>query len=617
MQKRIILSTLLSVAVVLITLGVISRYSVNDTINRSLENRLKLASIISNYINALIQSNLTRLYDISLSGAVDLRDGNWEPEKKALKAAYQYSIFTDGIFLLDLKGGVMLAYPPGRHADNLSGILCVNKALRDKKAVVSDVHVMERTGMNVIFVLVPLKDKDGRVIGLAGGEINPTSYFLSSIIKAIPASAETSIELVDSKGMVIASNSPGKVFTCSDHNEFLGNLIALKKTAVTTCHRCHTNGGGEDVRKTTDMLAFSPLADATWGVAVREPMVAVFAPSARLEKTFLLLGFISMGSALVLSIGITNSIVKPIKSLTAASARIALGNLKDPVNVVSRDEIGKLAESFDVMRMRLLDSLESIQRYNIELERRVDERTSELKQNKTRLAKLLKKVIMAQEDERKRVARELHDETSQSLAALGMSIDIAAMAHKASTLRRENFGELKAKVDNVLDGIKLIIRDLRPSILDDLGFETGVRWLLEHHLAERGVERYLVVSDGFRAAMETQGRTNPTTELALFRVVQEAVINTAKHSGASNVFVFLEARGDALRVGIEDDGSGFEVQEIMKAADRGEAAGFGILGMKERIELLGGKFSLCSRVGEGTFVSVDVPMNSFYEVDNV
>lgn len=609
MQKRIIVSTLLSLTVLLATLGLVSHLSIRDSINRSLENRLRLANIISNYTDALLQGNLTRLYDLSLAGAIDTHDGNWEPEKKAIRTAYQYSIFTDGIFLLDLQGNIILNYPPGRQKENLMNVPYVKKALEEKRAVISDVYTMPETKKRTIFVLVPLRDKNGSIVGMAGGEINPTTYMLSSVIKAIPADADTCIELVDSKGTVIASNKPSRLFTCSDHDRFLNNLVTTKKTAVRTCHRCHEDSQSpEDAvsRKTTDMLAFHPLSETFWGVAVREPEEVVFAPSRGLRKKFLLLGFISMGSALIAAIGISSSIVKPIKSLIAATKRIAEGNLKEPIKVISANEIGLLSENFETMRIRLSESHDRIKRYNEELEKRVAERTEDLMKHKRRLASLLEKVITAQEEERKRVARELHDETSQSLAALGMSIEIADIALREGKLTITVIAELKSKVEHVLDGINMLIRDLRPLILDDLGFESAVRWLLEKHIGEKGISYSLNITDRFKTVILSYTQSK-RAELMLFRVMQEAIINIAKYAEASEVFVFMESTASSILITIADDGVGFDVHAITIAGDRDENIGFGILGMRERVSLLDGRFTICSRANEGTEVTVSIP----------
>jgi signal transduction histidine kinase len=620
MQKKIIISTLLSVIIILLSLGVISTLSINESIRHSLTERTELAGILASYTDYRLENNLTRLYDISLSGAIDLNDDNWEAEDIALRNAYQYSIFTDGIFLLDLEGNIVHSYPPGMMKRNLMGIPYVKTCIEGRKAVISNIYTEEGTNKKVIYVLVPLKDKQGRTIGAVGGEINPTNYVLTNLIRAIPTRGDTIIELVDSFGVVLASNNPGRIFACSDRNRILGNLIATKQKSVMKCHRCHEGEqspvGGER-EKTIDMLAFAPLTEAPWGITVREGEARVFAPSSQLKRKFLILGLISIGSALIFAVGVSKSIVNPVKSLTIASKKIADGNLKDPVRVISRDEIGALGMSFERMRQRLSDSLDKIQRYNNQLEERVLERTKELQQSRKRLSKLLHEVMRAQEDERKRIARELHDETSQSIAALGMSIEIAAIALRENALTPEKIYELRGKVSQLLEGISRLIHDLRPPVLDDLGLESGVRWLLEQHLAPKGVSYRLNSSEEFQELIDSEETAlDDKTVFRLFRVIQEAIINISKHAHAKNVAVSLTYDGSAVSVNITDDGMGFDVQSVFREADMGTNTGYGLVGLKERVALLDGTVDITSSPGKGTEISIIIPLSAL-EVQSV
>lgn len=614
MHKKIIASTMLSIIVVLLSLGIISNLSIDDSIRQSIAERSELAGMLANYTDRLLQSNLTRLYDISVSGAIDLNDRDWRPEAEALKRAYQYSIFTDGIFLVDLQGNVVYTYPFGQmEKRNLMEIPYVRDVIERKKAVISNIYTEQRTGKKVIYVLVPLKGRDGRVIGAVGGQINPTNYILTNIIRSIPADTETVIELVDSYGVVIASNNPVRVFTCSDRNRVLGNLIASKKKAVIKCHRCHEKAGERrnvDFRRTTDMLAFAPLSEAPWGVTVREPQKKVFAPSSGLKEKFLILGVISTGTAFLLALGMSKSIVNPIKSLIAATKSIAEGNLGEPVKTVSGDEIGTLSEGFEIMRQRLRESNEAIQGYNAELEMRVVRRTNELQQSRMRLSVLLHRIITAQEEERKRIARELHDETSQSIAALGMSIEVAAISFKGKELSSEHIAELSGRVTQLLEGINRIIRDLRPPVLDDLGLESAVRWLLENNLAEKGIRYELNFSDDFHNLItDSETVLNEKTVLMFFRIIQETIINIYKHSHASSVKVDMSYEDRRVGVRIEDNGVGFDVQQVLKDAETG-ASGYGILGLRERVSLLEGELNVVSGPGKGTVIEIEIPLGS-------
>jgi signal transduction histidine kinase len=608
MRRRITFSVVLSIFAILIALGIISYLSVNDSIQRSLKNRLTLAGIIGKYFDYILESNLTRLYDISISGKIDFKDTDWESEKKALKTAYEYSIFTDRIFLTDLQGNVMITYPHQEEGKvNLLSIPYVSRALAEGKPIISDVYTMEPTQRKVIFALVPLKSRGGTLIGVAGGEINPTNYMFTQIIKSIPLGTSTNIELVDSHGTIIASNDPNRILTSSDHNKFLGNLITQKRSSVGTCHRCHSEEASHTTR-TNDMLAFAPLSVAPWGISVREPQEVVFSPSATLRRGFFILSVISVITAVLLGIGLSRGIVRPVQSLISATQRIARGNLSDPVILSSRDEIGILAKSFDTMRMKLSESLESIQRHNVELEHRVQERTQQIRQSRQKVESLLKKIISSQEEERKRIARGLHDEILQDLSAFLIKLDIFKLYPEQFTA--EKLEEMRGIALKSLDDIHHVIQNLRPSVLDDLGLGAAVKWLLDKNLSERGIQYHLTID------AEMDERFDPRVEITLFRIIQEAIINIARHARAENVIVSLRTQDHSVFVDIEDDGEGFDVHSMLRYTSDG-GRGLGLLGMKERTSLLDGKLEICSAPGSGTRISVRVPLESPLEEENV
>ena len=611
MKKRIIFLLILNMTIILVSLGVISHLSVSASIKRSLDNRLALANLIGKYIDYILENNLKRLYDISLSGRIDFDDGDWEPEKKALKAAIEYSIFTGRIFLTDMQGNVVIGYPHQEGEDiNLSSIPEVGKTLRDLKPVISDVHTVTPTQQKIIMALVPLKNKDGDVVGVAGGEIDPTNYLLSQIIKTIPIGEDTYIELVDSHGIIIASNDPKRILTCTERYRFLRDLIQERKTSVLSCHRCKESP--PESRAGKDMLAFAPLSVAPWGIIVRDPQESIFLPSISLRKGFVVLSAISIITALLLAIGLSRSIVRPVRSLIEATQRIARGNLAEPIEASSRDEIGTLSRSFDEMRVKLAESLESIQKYSTGLEGRVAERTKELNRSREKLAILLREIITAEEDERKRIARELHDDTSQSVNAILISLDSVLMRFPPDDPRRKHLQQIREQSMSMLKGLHRMIKDLRPPILDDLGLESAIKWVLEKHIGERGIHFELNAtgsSDEMKARV--QGILDYSKiELVLFRVAQEAIINISKHADAQNVFVNVTFGESGIGMEIEDDGKGFDAQEVLEPVRKEDKSGFGLLGMEERISLLDGRLTIRSEAGKGTKIEVFVPIQA-------
>jgi signal transduction histidine kinase len=483
----------------------------------------------------------------------------------------------------------------------------VTKTMTDLKPLVSDVYTISATGRKVIFALVPLRNRHGEIVGVAGGEIDPTNYLLAQIIRTIPTEADTFIELVDSRGVIIASNDPRRILTCSERYKFLGTLISEKKRTVLSCHRCKE--ASPDSRREKEMLAFAPLSMAPWGIIVRDPQEAVFLPSLQLRKAFVVLSLISIATASLLAIGLSRSIVRPVRSLITATQRIARGNLRDPIEVATRDEIGTLGQSFDEMRIRLAESLESIQKYSVELESRVADRTKELNRSKEKLAILLREIMTAGEEERKRIARELHDETSQSLNAILIALDSIVIHFSEYDPVRKQMKQIREQCMTMLKGLHRMIKDLRPPILDDLGLESAIQWVLEKHIGDRGIPfRFRVHGDREELKARARGVLDYSKiELALFRVVQESIINVSKHADAKEVSVTASFGGTGIEIGIEDDGRGFDVRKVFEP-DRKDRQGLGLLGMEERVALLDGKLSIRSEPGRGTRIDVFIPV---------
>ncbi len=601
LKKRITLLIVIGISVILLSLGIASHYIIQKDIDGLLTKKLALSRITRNNVDNIIKDNISRLYDISNSGAVDLNDGDMRPEKEAVKAAYRYSIFTDGIFLLD-KGGTILLNYPERMRDaslNVLGIEPVSRMLSLGKPVVSNLYTVEPSKKKVIYVLVPLKDKNGRTVGVAGGQIDPTSPLLLQRLGLIDIGRNEFIDIVDSNGVVIASSDPARMFIQCDRNSFFTTIISERKERVATCHVCHEAGNQKE--KLATVLAFVPLETAPWGISIQELKADVFASAANLKKMFIGLGFIFLGTAFILTIGISRSIVNPLKDLIHGADLIARGDLSNAIAPHGSDEIGILSKSFETMRRKLVKSGERIRRHTQELETRVKERTRQINESQQRAEKLLKKVISTQEEERKRIARELHDDTLQEMLAALMKIDICRLNPAEITM--DKIDTIRGIITRAYDGLISMMQNLRPSLLDDLGLIPAVQSLLNMHLGDRGIQ-YFINTAGLK-----DNRFRPEVEIILFRIVQEAVANIARHSQAENVFVLFKCDRTAVYAEIEDDGTGFDLSSLItRAPDVRDRRGLGIMGMKERALLIGGSMEICSQPGIGTKIVVQIPL---------
>jgi two-component system sensor histidine kinase UhpB len=222
-------------------------------------------------------------------------------------------------------------------------------------------------------------------------------------------------------------------------------------------------------------------------------------------------------------------------------------------------------------------------------------------ESRVALAALSSRTLDAQEEERRRIARELHDETAQELTALLVRIRLATDGSREPATR-ERLAELRASTARVLDGVRRVARELRPTILDDLGLVEAVR-AHAHEIATRTALQIDVRAEDFAE------RLDPTRELALYRVVQEALSNIVKHAAARRVEVSFERRGGTLRATIADNGRGFDLHQMAVPSMSGQ--GLGLLGMRERLALVGGKLEIDTRPGGGgTTIRAMVPLKS-------
>jgi signal transduction histidine kinase len=300
---------------------------------------------------------------------------------------------------------------------------------------------------------------------------------------------------------------------------------------------------------------------------------------------FTVLANLVVGLALLLS----RLIINPIVALKHGAEAIGIGKLDYTIKVNSKDELGDLARTFNKMGLALKSNMEELKRTavdNIAKERRI--------QSNLRLYS--QKVSQAQEAERKRIARELHDETIQELIVVMRHIDALATGKSDITA-----SQIQGEVRKILEGVRSFSQELRPSILDDLGLIPAIQWLASD----------LTKIFGISVVTEVRGakrHLSQETELMLFRIVQEALTNVRKHSQATSVFVLVEFMDRSIKVSIQDNGKGLVVpSKIEELARTGK---LGLTGMQERAELLGGTIKIDSQGGKGTIVSIEIPLDN-------
>lgn len=227
--------------------------------------------------------------------------------------------------------------------------------------------------------------------------------------------------------------------------------------------------------------------------------------------------------------------------------------------------------------------------------------TEALRDREQRIADLSAHLLRVQEEERKRISRELHDETGQALMVIRLYLGM--MEQGGAKNLRGKIKETVEVVDRTIEGIRRIIGKLSPLVLQELGLVAAIRKEAKDMAKTTGVKARVVIA-------EDVGRLAPGTEQAIYRVVQEALHNVAKHAQAKNVTVQVAREGKTVHVQVEDDGVG-----IQAARGNPRNGSFGLAGIKERIAMLGGVSRVISAKGKGTRIEITVPAGESPEME--
>jgi signal transduction histidine kinase len=304
-----------------------------------------------------------------------------------------------------------------------------------------------------------------------------------------------------------------------------------------------------------------------------------------------LVAFLVCVLALFISARLTSLITDPISRLAKVAEAIKKGDLKVRAPTADGGEIGELAVAFNDMADSLITTNEEKELLLKELQAKEQLRNT-----------LISKLLTAQEDERKNLSRELHDETSQALTSLMLTMRI--LAEDA-----EDEGQKEALLlgrdvaEKILRDIRELAVELRPPVLDDLGLVAAIEKYLEKLRDRCGLRIDLQAAD---CDSWQSGPMDSQVAVALYRIVQESLSNVIKHSDAASVVVALSRKERNICLKIADDGRGLSDEDLIRAQQEKR---LGIYGMQERAELLGGTFQIQSTVGEGTVLTIMIPIS--------
>lgn len=447
----------------------------------------------------------------------------------------------------------------------------------------------------IALVITPLPG--GAAPGFLAAEIHAMRPDLNLLPLPDPGGS-VEYEIVDARGYIIARSAIAVDREPDEHIEILVPLIEGRRSGTTV----HQVGNGED-----HVVAFHPFQELSGGVVVEQTQDDALVIPRDVQRTMLVFGIGALLAAVLAAWLHASSVVRPIRRLTSDAARMASGDLDSAITIARDDEIGELARRFDDMRLRLKDSRDESARWAEQLERRVEARTREVDERNRELdtlnrirRQLLARTISAQEEERMRLARDLHDDSAQTLTAVLLTLQAAEDALTADPAAAKlTLRKTRAQLEMALQEVRKAIFDLRPSALDDLGLASAIRTYMEGRLRPLGITSSLATSG------DEQGAAGPAST-AIFRIVQEAISNVAQHSGATNARVSLDFTATELLATVVDDGGGFDPASLHEPQESGR--GLGLLGMRERAALFGGDVEIDSHTGAGTTVHVRMPL---------
>jgi two-component system sensor histidine kinase UhpB len=322
------------------------------------------------------------------------------------------------------------------------------------------------------------------------------------------------------------------------------------------------------------VIAYSPIPLVDWAVVIEEPWESVTTPVLRTTQLApLILVPILILSLIAIWFG-ARRIVQPLQSLEDRAVKLAWGDfeaIEQPVGGI--EEINRLQHTLIHMAHRLKAAQQGLRGY-------------------------IGAITAGQEEERRRLARELHDETIQSLIALNQRVQLARLEFDNQSSEDDSLQEIQTLIEQTIADVQRLTRALRPLYLEDLGLVAALDMLAKETSQSAQIPIDIQLSGQER-------RLSAEVELALYRMAQEAISNVVRHAQAEHGTLSLRYTPENVTLVVVDDGQGFEVPE--SPAEYAPSGHYGLLGMYERAELVGAELQIYSSPGEGTRLVVRVP----------
>ncbi len=472
-----------------------------------------------------------------------------------------------GLIILDAAGQVAVTKPfrPDLLSQDFSAEPYFQEAKNLRPFTFSNVLEEPGTGQEMVVISVPIVRPNGDFVGAIAGRFYIDYQGLGRDIQQLQVGEKGTAYLVDQNGRLIYHPIDSLIGSDFSQREAVQRLLAGDREGAITS----TN---EDNERTVEGYAVVPITG--WGLIIGEPWDQVVGPaltSLGSVAIVLVVGLIVVAG--VVSVGVQR-VTDPIQSLVLQTRQVSAGDYDAQVTLSRIKEIRELGTAFNEM-------VQQIRRYRAGVRQYVAD------------------VTRSQEEERKRVARELHDDTVQSLIAISQRLELLKNTLDDDPEEvRERFNELRGMVTQAITSVRQFSRDLRPLALEDLGLVAAMHYLV-NQLGQR---------ENIDATLEVDGEAEDLSsdmEVAIYRILQETLNNVKKHAHATQVKVIAQFTKSQVKLIVRDDGRGFQVPESL--TDFASDGSFGIMGLEERAHLFGGHINVQSEPEQGTIVRLVMP----------
>lgn len=494
-------------------------------------------------------------------------DANFSPDRSILEEVLSRSefllpFFDQGLAFFSPEGELLADTGQAEFWMQLAGLPEFQQLLEpDDQAQIITVHdqSVEEGLIDEPLILVAYAMPSGPA---AVGAISPDVFIGSTLADVVhPSQGSVAFVVNDEGNLLYLAGQPLEGEILASHP---GISQALQGVSGATYLRAD---GGEHI------IAYSPVPLVGWALVVEEPWAMVTTPLLDLtEQAPLVLIPVVVLSMIALWFA-TQRIVQPLKNLESRTARLAWGDfaaIEEPVGGIN--EIRHLQGELIHMAQKLRSAQQGLRNY-------------------------IGAITQGQEEERRRLARELHDDTLQALIALKQRVQLAELSQNGGA-EKKGLEEIEGLTDQTIQNLRRVTRALRPIYLEDLGLLPALEMLAKE------MEGTSDIKIQFQHTGHEK-RLSPVTELALYRIAQEALSNVIRHSGASQAIVQVKFTEDGVRLQVQDNGNGFAVPE--SPAEFAPSGHYGLLGLYERAEMIGARLMITSAAGEGTTVTVILP----------